>query len=166
MRRRHGFRQVQPDAHGVGSRAADDWTRRRIIVTLQNGIGNVEIIRVRLPPNACRIGLDDADVRADRAGPDRGKLHRPWRDAISGRAFGHGRSGYRATLRPDESRAASAASLEPDIELKIWKKLVVNCCLNTMCAITGQRVGTVSRMCPMPGRFWMVSSMRSWPPRN
>ena len=34
-------------------------------------------------------------------------------------------------------------ALEPDIELKIWKKLVVNCCLNTMCAIANQNVGQV-----------------------
>jgi 2-dehydropantoate 2-reductase len=36
------------------------------------------------------------------------------------------------------------AALEPNIELKIWKKLVVNCCLNTMCAIAGRNVGAVA----------------------
>jgi 2-dehydropantoate 2-reductase len=36
--------------------------------------------------------------------------------------------------------------LAPDIEVKIWKKLIVNCCLNTVCAIVGKRVGAVAEV--------------------
>ena len=53
------------------------------------------------------------------------------------------------------------AALEPEIELKIWKKLVVNCCLNTMCAITNQNVGQAVDRSRRSGRFWMALWTRS-----
>jgi 2-dehydropantoate 2-reductase len=112
------------------------------IVTLQNGIGNVEIIEAAFPGTPVVTGL--TTLTSELLGP--GRIEASY--AGGGETHLWPRSGkvdqaveqFRALL----VEAGIVATLEPDIELKIWKKLVVNCCLNTMCAITGQRVGAVA----------------------
>lgn len=109
------------------------------IVTLQNGIGNIELILNTYPDNPLAFGLTTLTC----------ELMRP----------GHIEASYKGKgetylwPRRDKPNAATEAlvallnkgginaSLEPEIELKIWRKLVVNCCLNTLCAITNQNVG-------------------------
>jgi 2-dehydropantoate 2-reductase len=41
------------------------------------------------------------------------------------------------------NRSGIHATVDPDIELHIWEKLVVNCCLNALCAISGLPVGAL-----------------------
>ena len=111
------------------------------IVTLQNGIGNLDIIRDTYPQNPIAFGL--TTLTCELIGP------------------GHIEASYKGRgetyLWPSDGQPTASmeklcslmnqggikTALEPDIELKIWKKLVVNCCLNTMCAIVNQNVGQV-----------------------
>jgi 2-dehydropantoate 2-reductase len=112
------------------------------IVTLQNGIGNVEIIHERYPATPIAFGL--TTLTSEVLGP--GRIEASF--AGLGETYLWPREGV-----PDAAverlcalltAGGIPAVLEPNIELKIWKKLVVNCCLNTMCAITGRNVGAVA----------------------
>jgi 2-dehydropantoate 2-reductase len=109
------------------------------IITLQNGLGNVENIASAYPANCVVFGL--TTLTCEMLGP--GKIEASYSN--------HGETYlWPADRRTNEAIAPFCAhlnagginaSLAPDIELRIWKKLIVNCCLNTMCAITGLSVG-------------------------
>lgn len=113
--------------------------RRTVIVTLQNGIGNVEAIRSLAPNNRILFGL--TSLTCEMLGPGR----------IEASYHGQGETHFwPVDGRADEdcvaiadllSRGGIYATLAPDIEVQIWKKLVVNCCYNPLCAITGLSVG-------------------------
>ena len=113
-----------------------------VIVTLQNGIGNVEIVQSLFPDTAVVFGL--TTLTSELLGPGRieasyagrGETYLWQRGAAPGPVVGE--------LCARLTQGGINAALEPDIEVKIWKKLIVNCCLNTMCAIAGQRVGAVA----------------------
>lgn len=110
-----------------------------VFVTLQNGIGNVEAICEIAPANRVLYGF--TTLTSELLGPGR----------IEASYGGKGETYlWPADGRADDACDAVAALLNrggihallaPDIELRIWKKLVVNCCYNPLCAITGQSVG-------------------------
>jgi len=112
------------------------------IVTLQNGIGNVEIIAQAYPANPIAFGL--TTLTCELLGP--GHIEASYKGA--GETYLWPRNGTENPLLGPLCalmvRGGINAAREPGIALKIWKKLVVNCCLNTMCAITGQNVGAVA----------------------
>jgi len=113
--------------------------KQTLVVTLQNGIGNVEAIRALVPANRILVGF--TTLTSEMLGPGR----------IEASYVGKGET----YLWPADGRADAAceavialfnrggvpALLASDIELRIWKKLVVNCCYNPLCAMTGQSVG-------------------------
>ena len=109
------------------------------IVTLQNGIGNLDIIRAAYPQNPVAFGLTTLTCELIGAGhieasyKGRGETYL-W--PSDGRP-----TGTMEQLCALMNQGGINTALEPQIELKIWKKLVVNCCLNTMCAIVNQNVG-------------------------
>jgi 2-dehydropantoate 2-reductase len=112
--------------------------RGTTLVTLQNGIGNVEILRslfsnrivyglTTLTSELLEPGLIEASYEG--AGetylwPDDSRVDEPILSLVD-------------TLRAGGVEARAT----PDIDARIWRKLVVNCCLNTMCAATGKIVG-------------------------
>jgi 2-dehydropantoate 2-reductase len=112
------------------------------IVTLQNGIGNVEIIEEVYSRNPIAFGLTTLTCELRSPGhieasyKGRGETYLWPRGGASNAAI--------EELCTLLNEGGIDAALEPGIESKIWKKLVVNCCLNTMCAITGQKVGEVA----------------------
>lgn len=109
------------------------------IVTLQNGIGNIELIQHAYPDNPLAFGLTTLTCELLRPGhieasyKGKGETYLWPRSGIPNAVM----EGLVALL----NKGGVNASVEPGIELKIWKKLVVNCCLNTLCAITNQNVG-------------------------
>jgi 2-dehydropantoate 2-reductase len=112
------------------------------VVTLQNGLGNVEIIAAAHPNNRIVFGL--TTLTSEMLGPGRIEA------SFSSRGETYL---WPADRRPDGAVDRFCALLvagginatpAPDIELRIWKKLIVNCCLNTMCAITGLSVGKLT----------------------
>ena len=120
-----------------------------VLVTLQNGLGNVELIREAYPDNRVVFGF--TTLTSELLGPGR----------IEASYAGRGETYlWPADGRHDAAVDRVCAALEragihsivaPQIELMIWKKLIVNCCLNTVCAITGLPVGA---LCDRP---------ESWP---
>ena len=112
-----------------------------IIVTLQNGIGNVELIASMFPDHTVVFGL--TTLTSELLGPGR----------IEASYIGRGETYLWASdgdLRKVESlcdvlmKGGINAHPTPNIELKIWQKLIVNCCLNPVCAIAGASVGAVT----------------------
>jgi 2-dehydropantoate 2-reductase len=112
------------------------------VVTLQNGIGNVEIIENAYPQNPIAFGL--TTLTCELLGP--GHIEASYKGR--GETYLWPRIGAANAVIKNLcgllTQGGINALLEPGIALKIWKKLVVNCCLNTMCAITNQKVGGVA----------------------
>ena len=113
-----------------------------VLLTLQNGLGNVEAIRELFPENRIFYGL--TTLTSEMLGP--GRIEASY--AGRGETFLWAHDGKRdARLEAVCALLAEGgihAVLAPDIELMIWKKLIVNCCLNTLCAITGLSVGRLA----------------------
>jgi len=120
-----------------------------ILLTLQNGLGNVELIREAFPANRVLFGF--TTLTSELLGP--GHIEASY--AGRGETYFWPADGQRDAAAERVCEALEAAgihsSLAPQIELMIWKKLIVNCCLNTVCAITGLPVGA---LCDRP---------ESWP---
>ncbi len=113
--------------------------KQTLLVTLQNGIGNVEAIRAAAPDNRILFGL--TTLTSEMLGP--GSIEASY--ANKGETYlwpSDGRADADCeALAALLDRAGVPTRLAPDIELRIWKKLVVNCCYNPLCAITGHSVG-------------------------
>jgi 2-dehydropantoate 2-reductase len=112
------------------------------LVTLQNGLGNVEILAGTVPPERLLYGL--TTLTSELRGPGRIEA------SFKGRGETYlwpldGRPGPRAAaVAALLNRAGIHAELAPDIQARIWKKLIVNCGLNTVCALTGLTVGALA----------------------
>jgi 2-dehydropantoate 2-reductase len=114
---------------------------RTLIVTLQNGLGNLELIRNALPTNRILYGL--TTLTSELLGPGR----------IEASFMGMGET----YLWPEDGNCDAAVkhvcellysggintTASQDITAKIWRKLIVNCCYNTLCAITDLPVGAL-----------------------
>ena len=129
------FNQTKAAIEAAGAMIGPD----TLIVTLQNGLGNVDLIRSVYPANPIAFGL--TTLTSELLGPGR----------IEASYAGHGETYFwLADGAPTASvthfcallvESGVNAMLAPDIELRIWKKLIVNCCLNMLCAATGLPVG-------------------------
>ncbi|KVC63754.1 2-dehydropantoate 2-reductase [Burkholderia ubonensis] len=120
------------------TRAALDGVRallaaRTAVLTLQNGLGNVETLRAFVPPERILVGV--TTWPADVVGP--------------GHVRSHGAGAIRMMTadgapRPIASAAAAALTraglaceLDADVWAAIWEKVAFNAALNTLCAVTG-----------------------------
>jgi 2-dehydropantoate 2-reductase len=110
-----------------------------VIVTLQNGLGNVELVRERFPASRVLYGL--TTLTSELLGPGRIEASYAGRGETSFWSLDGRRDAQMEAVRDLLERAGIHAIIAPDIEVTIWKKLVVNCGLNTLCAITGLTVG-------------------------
>jgi 2-dehydropantoate 2-reductase len=108
-------------------------------LTLQNGVGNVEILAQVLGPACVMAGLSfhSGDLKAPghvthtNQGPTYlGELDRS-------------RSPRLTAMADLFARAGLEPVLEPDIMVTIWSKFVHNCAINAICAITDLRPGHI-----------------------
>jgi len=112
-----------------------------VVLTLQNGLGNVKLIREVIPDATLLCGfttltselLGPGHIEASYAG--RGETCVWSADGLPSKAC--------EWIVDLLSRSGINAIVDPEIELHIWEKLVVNCCLNTLCAISGLSVGAL-----------------------
>lgn len=129
------YHQTTAAVQGAAPMIGPDTT----ILTLQNGLGNVEQIAAAYPQNRIAYGL--TTLTCEMAGPGRIEASYASRGETylwpADRSPNDAIERFCAILNAGGIDAAPA----PDIELRIWKKLIVNCCLNTMCAVTGLSVG-------------------------
>lgn len=122
----HSRAAIRSAAHLVGPET--------IGLTLQNGLGNGEIVAEVVP--AARVVHGNTDFPADLEGPTRVSSHGPGQSRLGG-------------LVPEADAAAarvaqllSAAGLpavaDPDVEAAIWEKVAFNAALNSLSAVTGR----------------------------
>ena len=112
-----------------------------VVLTLQNGLGNVKLIREVIPQATLLCGI--TTLTSELLGPGliaasyagRGETCVWSADGVPNQAC--------ASIVDLLCRSGINATVDPEIELHIWEKLIVNCCLNTLCAISGLSVGAL-----------------------
>ena len=108
-------------------------------VTLQNGLGNVEVLQEALGNRRVLAGLSFHS--ADLQGPGAVR-HTNEGPTYLGELDG-GRTDRLANLRDWMERARMAPVVEADITATIWGKFVHNCAINALCAVTDLRPGHI-----------------------
>lgn len=110
-----------------------------LIVTMQNGIGNVATIRALYPQ--ARIAQGMTTLAAQIEGPGRVLASSGAKGEVSFYPMDGPPGPVAQALCHALDGDGFHATLDPGIELRIWKKLVVNCCFNSACALLGCTVG-------------------------
>ena len=107
------------------------------VLTLQNGLGNQEIIEEVVPRERILLGV--TTYPADLLGP--------------GHVGSHGEGEIRLMTADGVDRPIAAAIaglltaggqrtvVDPELAVAIWSKVAFNCAMNSICAVTGCRVG-------------------------
>jgi len=116
---------------------------RACVLSLQNGLGNGERILAAAPGTCIAIG--STTWPADATGPASVRTHgfgevRFWSLDGADHPVLHELD---ATL----SRAGLASRLDPDVKIAIWEKVIFNCAMNPVAALTNSTVGEVAA-CP------------------
>ncbi|AOJ32410.1 ketopantoate reductase family protein [Burkholderia metallica] len=120
------------------TRAALDGVRALLtpdthVLTLQNGLGNVEALNAFVPLERILVGV--TTWPADAAGPAHVRSHGAGTIRMM-TADGAARP-FAATVADTLSHAGLACTLDADVWAAIWEKVAFNAALNTLCAATG-----------------------------
>jgi 2-dehydropantoate 2-reductase len=112
-----------------------------VVLTLQNGIGNVEIIQEFIPDDQIYFGLTTLTSELIEPGH------------IEESFLGKGETYFWPLSERVDDRANQICSvlnqadihteITPDVQIMIWKKLIVNACYNTLSAIVRLKVGDI-----------------------
>ena len=108
-----------------------------LVLTLQNGLGNVEAIAEVFHTDHILWGV--TDFPADLEGPARVASHGEghiWLGGANDRAHAHADAVAEAL-----NRAALNAAIDPEVRVSVWEKVAVNAALNPLSTITGLPVG-------------------------
>ncbi|KVD99877.1 2-dehydropantoate 2-reductase [Burkholderia sp. AU18528] len=120
------------------TRAALDGVRALLtpdtfVLTLQNGLGNVETVNAFVPIERILVGV--TTWPADAAGPAHVRSHGA--GAIRMMTADGAARPFAAAVADALSRAGLACTLDADVWAAIWEKVAFNAALNTVCAATG-----------------------------
>ena len=118
-----------------GARAAigsDTW-----ILSLQNGLGHVEVIRRHV--DDARIVVGTTTFPADLIGPGRVRTHGGGQSKIM--AVAGGVTDRLRALAAAFTACDLATQIAEDVFVSIWEKLAFNCAMNALAAVTGFTVG-------------------------
>lgn len=108
-------------------------TPRTHVLTLQNGLGNVETLNAFVPLERILVGV--TTWPADAAGPAHVRSHGAGTIRMM-TADGEARP-FATAVADALSRAGLACTLDADVWAAIWEKVAFNAALNTLCAVTG-----------------------------
>ncbi|MBW2084548.1 MAG: 2-dehydropantoate 2-reductase, partial [Deltaproteobacteria bacterium] len=108
------------------------------ILTLQNGVGNVEILSEVCGPERVWAGITSQGATAFEPGHVR---HAGTGQTIIGAASGPGQEDRLAEAADLFSQAGFAANVEARVEPLIWSKLIVNAGINPLTALTRLKNG-------------------------
>lgn len=103
------------------------------VLTLQNGLGNVETLNAFVPLERILVGV--TTWPADAAGPAHVRSHGAGTIRMM-TADGAARP-FATAVADALSRAGLACTLDADVWAAIWEKVAFNAALNTLCAATG-----------------------------
>jgi 2-dehydropantoate 2-reductase len=107
------------------------------VLTLQNGLGNVEAIAAHV--ERARIVVGTTTVPADLAGPALVRSHGGGHTAIMSVAGGE--SARLHALAAALDQAGFPCKVTPDVWARVWEKVAFNAALNALTAVTGLTVG-------------------------
>ena len=113
-----------------------------LVLTLQNGLGNVEAIAEVFHADHILWGV--TDFPADLEGPAQVASHGAghiWLGGANDRAHAHADAVAEAL-----NRAALNAAVDPHVRIAVWEKVAFNAALNALSTITGLPVGGLD--CP------------------
>lgn len=117
-------------------------TENPLVLTLQNGLGNVEAIAEVFQADRVLWGV--TDFPADLEGPARvashGKGH-IWLGGVNERAHGHAEM-----LAEVLNKGGLNTAVDPEVRVSVWEKVAFNAALNPLATITGLPVGGLD--CP------------------
>ena len=108
-----------------------------LVLTLQNGLGNVEAIADVFHTDHILWGV--TDFPADLEGPAQIASHGEghiWLGGANDRAHAHASAVAEAL-----NRAALNAEIDPEVRVSVWEKVAFNAALNPLSTITGLPVG-------------------------
>ncbi|OMG73324.1 ketopantoate reductase family protein [Burkholderia ubonensis] len=108
-------------------------TAHTAVLTLQNGLGNVETLRAFVPPERILVGV--TTWPADVAGPGHVRSHGA--GAIRMMTADGAPQPIASAAAAALTRAGLACELDADVWAAIWEKVAFNAALNTLCAVTG-----------------------------
>lgn len=112
-------------------------SRDTIVLTMQNGLGNAQILRDTLTHNGARphVWMGVTTQAAERTGPGRVKHTTDGITAIGRRTpqVNDALSNLAETLRDNGWRTSAVA----DIHRWAWRKLAINCAMNPLTALAG-----------------------------
>lgn len=111
-------------------------------ITLQNGIGNIEILTEVL--GAQRVVAGSSMCSAALAAPGNARFTHKGMTSVGEL---DGRASERVTVLADALRQAGFdVDIRPDILSLVWTKFALNCSINALCAVTGLRMGELARV--------------------
>jgi 2-dehydropantoate 2-reductase len=107
------------------------------VLTLQNGLGNVDVIAAHSAPGQIVFGV--TDLPADFHAPNRVSSHGAGKIAL----WSHADAATPALERAHGVllSAGFAATIDPQTEARVWEKLAFNAALNPLAALLGVPVG-------------------------
>jgi len=112
------------------------------VLTLQNGLGNVEAMAEVFHADHILWGV--TDFPADLEGPALVSSHGAghiWLGGVNERAHGHA-----AAVTEALNKGALNAAVDPEVRVAVWEKVAFNAALNALSTITGLPVGGLD--CP------------------
>ena len=123
------------------------------VVSLQNGLGNAEALIEVL--GAERVFMGSTRASADRPMPGRPRITKMDRTSVGEL---DGSASDRATWLADAlTRGGMPASVSDNIWGVLWSKFIHNCCINAPSAITGLRMGEVTRVPDLALIQWQIA---------
>jgi 2-dehydropantoate 2-reductase len=129
------------------TRAAAE-TARRVLgadgfaISLQNGIGNAEILIETLGKS--RVAAGSSMCSAAMQGPGHATLTHMGMTSVG--EIAGGSSARIDALQAELARAGFQARVHADIMSLVWTKFALNCSVNALCATTGLRLGEIARL--------------------
>ena len=122
-------------------------------VSCQNGLGNAEALVAEL--GAERVFMGSTRASADRPAPGRPRITK-MDPTLVGEL--DGRSSDRTRWFADAmTRGGMPTEVTDNIEGVLWSKFIHNCCINAPSAITGLRMGEVTRVPDLGPLRWQIA---------
>ena len=121
-------------------------------ISCQNGLGNMELLVEALGRE--RVFMGSTKASADRPAPGRPRITRMDPTTV-GELDGQARprtEWFRATLEA----GGMPCVITDNIEGALWTKFIHNCCINALSAITGLRMGHVTRIRALGELRWKI----------
>lgn len=107
------------------------------VMTLQNGLGNQELIEEFIPRERVLLGV--TTYPADLLGPGHVSSHGEGEIRLmTANGVPHPIADRIAAML---NRSGQVSTVDPNLALAIWSKVAFNCAMNSICALTGSLVG-------------------------